>query len=164
MNPSHFYATLQSPIGELVLTSSGKAITGLYTSEHSGYEQAKKGKFDSKPFKQAIKQLTEYFDGKRSSFELPLESEGTQFQKKTWKALLSIPCGETKSYGQIAKALKAPKASRAAGAAIGKNPIGIFVPCHRVVGADGSLTGYAGGLKVKKWLLDHESKLPARKK
>ncbi len=156
MTAAHFYATLQSPLGEIVLTSSGSAITGLYTPEHAFYAKAKKGICNPKSFQQAIKQLNEYFDGKRSKFDLALAANGTEFQKRVWKVLRGIRCGETKSYGAIAKSLKNPKASRAVGLANSKNPICIIVPCHRVIGADGRLTGYAGGIKAKKWLLNHE--------
>lgn len=148
---------MRSPLGELVLTSSGKEITGLYTPDHPFHGKAKIAKNNPIPFKKAIKQLKEYFAGKRSKFNLPLASGGTAFQKRVWNALHSIPCGETKSYGEVAKSLKSPGASRAVGTANSKNPICIFVPCHRVIGATGKLSGYAGGVKAKKWLLDHET-------
>jgi methylated-DNA-[protein]-cysteine S-methyltransferase len=104
----------------------------------------------------AQKQLAEYFAGKRENFDLPLKLRGTAFQQKVWKALERIPFGQTRSYGQIAKAVKSPAASRAVGAACGKNPLPIVVPCHRVVGSSGSLTGFGGGLAMKEWLLKHE--------
>ena len=157
MTASSFYTTLKSPIGELVLTASEKGLTGLYTPEHPLYEEAKKGERDPGPFKAAVKQLDEYFSGKRTEFSLPLAATGTDFQKRTWKALRTIRFGKTQSYGQIAKALKSPNASRAVGLANSKNPVCIIVPCHRVIGANGKLTGYAGGLKAKKWLLNHEA-------
>ncbi len=152
---TQFYTTLKSPLGPLVLTSSGKAITGLYTPAHS-WQAKKKGIRNPRLFKRAVQQLNEYFKGKRRQFDLPLAPEGTPFQKRVWKALQTIRCGETKSYGQIAKSVKNSKASRAVGAANRENPICIIVPCHRVIGADGKLTGYAGGLKAKQWLLRHE--------
>jgi methylated-DNA-[protein]-cysteine S-methyltransferase len=155
---SNFYTTMKTPIGELVLTSSGEEITGLYTPEHSFYEEAKKGVNNPKPFREAVKQLKEYFDGKRKTFELPIASVGTEFQKRIWKSLSGIEFGKTKSYGEIAKSLKTPNASRAVGHANSKNPVCIIVPCHRVIGANGKLTGYAGGLQAKQWLLNHESK------
>ena len=107
--------------------------------------------------KEAIKQLNEYLDGKRTLFDLPLEPKGTEFQKKVWNALKEIPFGETRSYGEIAKIIGNEKASRAVGMANNKNPIAIIVPCHRGIGANGKLVGYAGGLDLKKKLLQLES-------
>lgn len=105
----------------------------------------------------AVYQLNEYFEGKRTQFSLTLNPEGTEFQKKVWKALEEIPYGKTVSYLDLSKTLGDPKAIRAVAAANGKNPLWIILPCHRVIGSDGSLTGYAGGLHRKKWLLEHES-------
>ena len=105
----------------------------------------------------AVYQLYEYFEGKRKTFDIDLNPTGTDFQKKVWNALKEIPYGKTHSYLQLSKILGDPKAIRAVAAANGKNPLWIVVPCHRVIGSDGSLTGYAGGLHRKKWLLDHES-------
>lgn len=105
----------------------------------------------------ACSQLREYFQGTRKWFDLPLDPQGTDFQKTVWNALLEIPYGQTLSYMDLAKRLGDPKAIRAVAAANGQNPLWVVVPCHRVVGSDGSLTGYAGGLHRKKWLLDHES-------
>ena len=107
--------------------------------------------------KQTVRQLQEYFDGKRENFELKLNPQGTDFQKKVWQHLRSIDFGKTKSYQQMANELGDPKVIRAAASANGKNPISIIIPCHRVIGSDGSLTGYAGGLHRKKWLLALES-------
>lgn len=112
-----------------------------------------------KELKPSVDQLTEYFEGKRTHFDLKLNPEGTEFQKKVWKKLQEIPFGKTISYQQIANQLGDPKVIRAAASANGKNPIAIIIPCHRVIGSDGSLTGYAGGLHRKKWLLEHESPL-----
>ncbi len=109
---------------------------------------------------QAKKQLQEYFAGNRETFDLPMAPIGTKFQKQVWKALTTVGYGETCSYSDIANKIKNPKAVRAVGAANGKNPMTIVVPCHRVIGRDGSLTGYASGTKRKKWLLEHESKQP----
>ncbi|MFD0796027.1 methylated-DNA--[protein]-cysteine S-methyltransferase [Maribacter chungangensis] len=105
----------------------------------------------------AVYQLNEYFEGKRTEFDLVLNPEGTTFQQKVWKGLLEIPYGKTVSYLELSKSLGDVKAIRAVAAANGKNPLWIVVPCHRVIGSDGSLTGYAGGLSRKKWLLEHES-------
>ena len=107
--------------------------------------------------KEPIKQLIEYFEGTRTEFDLILNPEGTAFQKKVWKKIIEIPFARTVSYKEIANRLDDPKVIRAAASANGKNPIAIIIPCHRVLGSDGSLTGYAGGLHRKKWLLDHEN-------
>ncbi|RDI08474.1 methylated-DNA--[protein]-cysteine S-methyltransferase [Flavobacterium sp. AG291] len=107
--------------------------------------------------KNAALQLTEYFDGKRNTFDFPLNPQGTDFQKKVWKALLEIPFGKTTSYQELSIKLGDVKAIRAVASANGKNPLWVVVPCHRVIGSDGSLTGYAGGLWRKKWLLEHET-------
>lgn len=108
--------------------------------------------------KETIKQLEEYFEGKRDFFDLPLEPKGTEFQKNVWKALIEIPYGETRSYGEIAKVIGNEKAARAVGMANNKNPIPIIIPCHRVIGANGKLVGYAGGLDIKEKLLELENK------
>jgi methylated-DNA-[protein]-cysteine S-methyltransferase len=108
------------------------------------------------PLPAAARQLKEYFAGKRREFALPLRLDGTEFQQRVWGELTKIPFGETRSYGQLAKRLNNPNGSRAVGLANGRNPIAIIVPCHRVIGADGSLTGYGGGLPRKRWLLAHE--------
>ena len=105
----------------------------------------------------AVNQLYDYFEGTRTTFELKLNPQGTTFQKKVWQALLDIPYGRTLSYSELSRILGDPKAIRAVAAANGKNPLWIIIPCHRVIGSDGSLTGYAGGLHRKKWLLNHES-------
>lgn len=107
--------------------------------------------------KDAVKQLQEYFEGKRTTFNFPMNPKGTDFQQKVWKALLEIPYGKTTSYMDLSKKLGDVKAIRAVASANGKNPLWIVVPCHRVIGSDGSLTGYAGGLWRKKWLLEHEN-------
>ncbi len=109
--------------------------------------------------KDAVKQLQEYFEGKRTTFNFPINPKGTDFQQKVWKALLEIPYGKTTSYLELSKKLGDVKAIRAVASANGKNPLWIVVPCHRVIGSDGSLTGYAGGLWRKKWLFEHENPL-----
>ena len=106
--------------------------------------------------KPVVDQLDAYFNGMLHEFELPLDLQGSEFQLKVWKALLQIPFAETRTYGQIAKAIRQPKATRAVGLANNQNPIAVIVPCHRVIGANGSLTGYGGGISKKRWLLDHE--------
>lgn len=110
-----------------------------------------------KDLKQAVEQLQDYFDGKRTTFSFKINPTGTEFQKKVWQELLKIPYGKTYSYLELSKKLGDVKAIRAVATANGKNPLWIVIPCHRVIGADGSLTGYAGGLWRKKWLLDHEN-------
>lgn len=118
---------------------------------------------DSHPlFLRAKAQLAEYFSGKRREFDLPLEPLGTEFQKKAWNALREIPYGKTLSYGEQARKIGNPKSARAIGAANGRNPISIFVPCHRVVGSAGDLTGFAGGLETKRFLLELESRCPSK--
>lgn len=114
---------------------------------------------DDTELAEARAQLDEYFAGTRTDFELELAADGTLFQKKVWKALRTIPFGTTQSYGQLATKIGKPTAARAVGAANGCNPISIVVPCHRVIGADGSLTGFGGGLKRKQWLLNHEAEI-----
>jgi len=152
------FCHLQSPIGRLMLTSDGAALTGLYM-EPSRKMQSTDGWSEdaaAPPLAAALRQLTEYFAGTRREFDLPLRMRGTEFQKRVWQELTEIPYGETWSYGELAKRINNPSASRAVGLANGRNPISILVPCHRVIGADGSLTGYGGGLERKRWLLAHE--------
>lgn len=149
-----FYET---EIGKIMIAEDGKAITNLYFKEEADL----KGEFvikETELIKEASNQLKEYFQGKRKSFELPLEPSGTEFQRKCWKALLEIPYGETRCYGDIAKRIGNPKACRAVGLSNNRNPISIFIPCHRVIGANGKLVGYAGGLNVKEHLLNLEQK------
>jgi methylated-DNA-[protein]-cysteine S-methyltransferase len=155
----NFYTHAESPIGRLLLHSDGAALTGLYMDvpdhaprgKESWSEDASAG-----PLPQTLRQLDEYFAGKRREFELPLRLRGTAFQRRVWQVLTEIPYGVTWSYGELARRIDNPNASRAVGLANGRNPISILVPCHRVIGADGSLTGYGGGLERKKWLLVHE--------
>ena len=149
------YSTLTTPIGELLLTADDDgALTGVnLPNRHPdpvGWER------DDELLADARRQLTEYFAGERTTFDLPLRPAGAPFQLRVWEALLRIPYGETVSYGEIAREIGHPTASRAVGAANGRNPIAIVVPCHRVIGANGSLTGYGGGLECKRALLDLE--------
>jgi len=149
------YSTLTTPIGELMLTADDDgALTGVnLPNRHpdpAGWER------DDELLADARRQLTEYFAGERTTFDLPLRPAGAPFQLRVWEALLRIPYGETVSYGEIAREIGHPTASRAVGAANGRNPIAIVVPCHRVIGANGSLTGYGGGLECKRALLDLE--------
>ena len=147
----YFDDYLQTPIGNLHIQASHDGIRKVIFVEKETVE-IKTNNWTHL----CKKQLLEYFSGERKIFDLPLDQKGTAFQKDVWKALLSIPFGDSTSYGQIALWMQNPKAVRAVGAANGKNPISIVVPCHRVIGKNGTLTGYAGGLDRKAWLLKHE--------
>jgi methylated-DNA-[protein]-cysteine S-methyltransferase len=149
-----FYTQMPSPIGPLQLLGDEHALQGLYMH---AYDPPDHWREASEPFADAIEQLEQYFAGERVEFDLPLDMRGTDFQRNVWEALLTIPYGETRSYGEIAKQIGRPDRARAVGAANGSNPVSIIVPCHRVIGSDGSLTGYGGGLPRKRWLLDHEA-------
>jgi len=152
------YSFLESPIGRLLLTTDGIALTGLFM-EPSRKAQSTEGWVEDAavgPLLTAIRQLEEYFAGTRREFDLPMRLHGTAFQTRVWRELGEIPYGQTWSYGELAKRIDKPSASRAVGLANGRNPISILVPCHRVIGADGSLTGYGGGIERKRWLLAHE--------
>jgi methylated-DNA-[protein]-cysteine S-methyltransferase len=153
MSETTLYSQLRSPIGELLLVGHEGALRGLYMDARprAGWRSA------DLPFARACEQLEQYFAGERSEFDLELDMRGTDFQRSVWDALLTIPYGETRSYGEIASQLGRPDRARAVGTANGSNPVSIIVPCHRVIGADGSLTGYAGGLHRKRWLLEHEA-------
>jgi len=155
----NIFCHVESPIGRLTLTSDGTALTGLYMATPGkrpvfGREWAQNGAAGPLPL--VVRQLQEYFAGTRRKFDLPLHMEGTGFQQRVWRALTEIPYGETWSYGQLARRIGNANASRAVGLANGRNPIAVIVPCHRVIGADGSLTGFGGGLPRKQWLLTHE--------
>jgi len=155
-----FFKQIESPIGKLTLVATHEALVALLwkNQKWSAMQGEKIEPADRKHpiLDKAEKQLKEYFDGQREVFELPLKPAGTAFQQKVWKALCEIPFGSTQSYGGLAKAIGSPKASRAVGAANSKNPIGIIIPCHRVIGANGKLTGFAGGLDLKGKLLNLE--------
>ena len=148
--------TIDSPVGPLTLAGRDGRLRHLRMVDQT-YEPTREGwKRDDEAFGDAVDQLDAYFAGERLEFDLDLELVGTDFQRRVWAALLTIPYGETRSYGQIAQQIGSPSAPRAVGLANGHNPIGIIVPCHRVIGANGSLTGYGGGLDRKKTLLDLE--------
>ena len=156
-------ARLPSPLGELVLTASETALTGVYfpTSHHvPPLHEVERGS-GGEVLQRARQQLTEYFARTRTTFDLPLDPSGTPFELRVWEELRAIPFGATRSYGEIARRLGDVRLTRAVGAANGKNPIPIIVPCHRVVGAKGELTGFGGGLDRKRWLLEHEGALLA---
>ncbi|QRN81808.1 MAG: methylated-DNA--[protein]-cysteine S-methyltransferase [Nocardiopsis sp. BM-2018] len=147
-----------SPLGELTLYGDGEALGGVLTPPKEGVSRAVPENWvaDAKPFTEVERQLTAYFAGELKEFDLPLAPAGTAWQLRVWRALTTIPYGETAGYGQLAEELGRPTASRAVGMANGRNPISIIVPCHRVIGANGSLTGYAGGLERKQYLLGLE--------
>ena len=147
------YFIYGSPFGNIVIESDGKAITGLRTESN----EKPTGKKEASTLTDiTAMQLSEYFTGKRKKFDVLLNPQGTDFQRSVWKALQDIPYGKTRSYKQIAQAVGNPKACRAVGMANNKNPIWIIIPCHRVIGSGGSLTGYGGGLEMKQKLLDLE--------
>ncbi len=156
-----FWTTHTSPIGELLLTSNGQALTGLHMEESTHPPRRDPAWIrDDIPFHAARTQLDDYFANRRRRFDLPLAPAGTPFQRKVWEALLEIPFGSTASYGEIARRVGAPRAVRAVGGANGRNPIAIVIPCHRVIGGDGSLTGFGGGLERKRFLLELEGGPP----
>jgi methylated-DNA-[protein]-cysteine S-methyltransferase len=149
--------TFTSPIGALLLSASETALTGVYFPKARRVQIGRAG--DNAILAAAKRQLAEYFAGKRTTFDLPLAADGTPFEHRVWALLRAIPYGTTTSYGELARQLGDPKEARAVGAANGKNPIPIIVPCHRVVGSNGDLTGFGGGLERKRWLLEHEGAL-----
>ncbi len=158
MNLSYKY--FASPVGELKLVASATGLIAILWKNDNPRRVPLKDlvKDNDQPILiETERQLKEYFAGKRDAFSIPLDMRGTAFQKDVWRALLAIPFGKTLSYGQIAKQLGRPMASRAVGAANGRNPISIIVPCHRVIGSSGKLTGFAGGLDVKAHLLNLET-------
>ena len=150
-----FFTTYPSPLGELTLTSDGQALTGLYLPVQNKTEKERN---DHLPvFQQTKLWLDEYFRGNIPNPKvLPLSPAGSPFQQQVWDILLTVPYGETTSYGTIAKMLSPTMSAQAVGGAVGRNPISIIIPCHRCLGANGRLTGYAGGLQNKAWLLRHE--------
>ena len=152
-----FYSELDSPVGVLLLRGDGQVLTGLFMDEQRHRPALPDGgERNDRAFREVREQLKAYFAGKLQKFAVALAGEGSSFQRTVWKALCKIPFGETESYGGLARRIGNANASRAVGLANGRNPIGIIVPCHRVVGANGSLTGYGGGLERKQWLLEHE--------
>ncbi|MDT7740387.1 MAG: methylated-DNA-[protein]-cysteine S-methyltransferase [Mycobacterium sp.] len=150
------YRTIDSPIGPLALAGRGRVLTNL-RMVHETHEPNRTGWVpDDRAFPEVVDQLGAYFAGKRTDFDLELGLAGSEFQRRVWRALLTIPYGETRSYRQVAEQIGASGAARAVGLANGRNPIAIIVPCHRVIGASGSLTGYGGGLDRKRSLLELE--------
>ena len=158
---SYVSSTMPSPVGLLTLVASDTGLAAILweNDDPKRVPLAITGEDASHPvLRDAERQLKEYFAGTRTAFDLPLDFQGTDFQKRVWAALLAIPFGETRSYGEIARALGNPGAGRAVGAANGRNPISIIAPCHRVIGASGKLTGFAGGLEAKARLLALETR------
>lgn len=154
-----YFTNIASPVGRLKLVASDRGLAAvLWDNEHPN--RVRLGEMVENSRHRVLflteQQLREYFAGTRTTFTVPLDMVGTDFQKKVWCALLAIPFGETRTYGELARQLGNPNASRAVGAANGKNPVSIITPCHRMVGSDGSLTGFAGGLATKAFLLEHE--------
>ncbi|MFQ3282394.1 MAG: methylated-DNA-[protein]-cysteine S-methyltransferase [Reinekea sp.] len=148
---------MESPIGKITLLANEKGLFGVWFETHTTLAEDLGTYSNEHPIlKDTMAQLTEYFSGQRHVFDLPLAATGTPFQQSVWQELREIPFGKSASYLELAKSIHNPKAVRAVGAANGKNPISIIVPCHRVIGATGKLTGYAGGLDRKMWLLKHE--------
>jgi len=153
-----YYTTYSSPLGEIILTANNEGLTALsFLQGKSPLMINSDLQKNSEKFITVCQQLTEYFEGNRTAFDLPLAPKGTPFQQKVWQALCSIKQGETKTYAWLAKKIKNEKAVRAVGSANGANPIALIVPCHRVIGSNGKLTGYAGGLALKAKLLMHEN-------
>ena len=167
MTEKTYYFSYETPLGSVTIAEKDSAVTHLFLSESRSSGSIRASRFLSENacfsetplLKKTYIELSEYFDGKRTVFDIPVDPEGTAFQKKVWKVLCGIPYGETMTYGMTAALAGNPKASRAVGAANNRNPVMIIIPCHRVIGADGSLTGYAGGIDVKEKLLDLERKV-----
>jgi methylated-DNA-[protein]-cysteine S-methyltransferase len=159
----YFYKLMNTPLGELKLVATNRGLTAILW-EKDDPRRVRLGALKLDPGNKFLieteKQLKAYFDGRLKKFTVPLDFKGTDFQKQVWAALLTIPFGETRSYGEIARQIGRPDASRAVGAANGRNPISIIAPCHRVIGASGKLTGFAGGLEAKDHLLRLEGRDP----
>ncbi|AJT42640.1 methylated-DNA--[protein]-cysteine S-methyltransferase [Psychromicrobium lacuslunae] len=153
------YTAMDSPLGQLTLLGSPEALTGIYFEGHRsmpGKEQWGTEEPKQPIFTQAIRQLEDYFSGRRTDFELPIATHGSELQEKVWQLLRELPYGSTTSYGELAEQLGDRHLAQAVGAAVGANPLSIVIPCHRVVGKDGKMTGYAGGIDRKLYLLELE--------
>lgn len=156
--------SVASPVGMVRLVADDQSLRALYFSDHRHAVPFEARTVDSPHplLDWAQRELEEYFRGERLTFSVPLPRLGTPFQQRVWEALKTIPFGQSRSYGQLAAMTGSPRAVRAVGSANGRNPVSIFVPCHRVIGSDGKLTGYGGGMPVKQWLLEHERSVLAR--
>ncbi len=160
-----FAHRFESPLGPMVMVSNGTALEGLYIQGQKHFPKnaaAWSWDMDVLPFADTLRQLAEYFEGRRRTFDLPWAPAGTPFQRRVWQELETIPFGTTITYSELARRIGRPNATRAVGAAVGRNPLTILVPCHRVMGQNGSLTGFAGGLDRKRSLLELESERPAQ--
>jgi methylated-DNA-[protein]-cysteine S-methyltransferase len=154
------HTIIDSPIGELILVAEGETLSGVYFPGHwTRPDPATFGERSERRLEQVEQQLAEYFAGERTSFELPTSAGGNAFQRQVWDLIDRIPYGQTTTYGRLASELGNPTLARMVGSAVGHNPLSVIVPCHRVVGKDGKLTGYAGGLRRKRFLLDLEARL-----
>ncbi|QUH02884.1 methylated-DNA--[protein]-cysteine S-methyltransferase [Saccharopolyspora erythraea] len=157
------HTVIDSPVGPLTLVATDGVLCGVYMDQQRHRPpQETFGEPDAEPFGECVRQLEGYFAGQRTEFDLPMRFTGTPFQQEVWTALRSIPYGTTVSYGELAERIGRPAAARAVGLANGRNPIGVVVPCHRVVGSSGALTGYGGGLERKRQLLDFEREVATR--
>lgn len=156
MNTKLYYQQTQCPFGTVHIYADDQHLKAVLFKPWNKIPAQNILNKSNSIIEQTQSQLDEYFKGKRNEFDLPIKADGTDFQQTVWQTLRKIPFGETWNYGQLAQAIGNKNASRAVGAANGKNPISIIVPCHRVIGANGTLTGYAGGLTIKEWLLTHE--------
>jgi methylated-DNA-[protein]-cysteine S-methyltransferase len=153
------FSYTDTPIGTAMLVGRDGRLTGLYLADgRNAVQPAKDWRPDDGPFDEVRRQLDEYFAGDRTSFDVAVEPHGTPFQLAVWSALVDIPYGQTTNYGSVAARIGQPAAARAIGGASGRNPVSIIIPCHRVVGADGSLTGYGWGIERKAWLLELEQR------
>jgi len=157
---TYYYTVMKSPVGDITLIADDVCLRGIYwpnqKPDRVKFPNLEKSNYN-RVLKSAVKQLESYFSGKRIEFDIPLSPVGTDFQEEVWEALRSIGYGQTVSYSDIARTIGRPKAVRAVGAAIGKNPLSIMIPCHRVIGSSGKLTGFAGGLGTKEFLLNLET-------
>lgn len=154
-----YFRFFESKLGRVLMTSDGHSLTGFYfegQKDYPGVHSDWTARDDAVPFAAAMKQYAAYERGELKTFDVPLAFAGTAFQQRVWQALLGVGYGERIAYSELARRIGSPRAVRAVGAAVGRNPVSVIVPCHRIVGADGSLTGYAGGLDRKRWLLARE--------
>jgi methylated-DNA-[protein]-cysteine S-methyltransferase len=161
-----YFTVYESPIQTLRLVSDGRSLIGLYMMSEKHLLRPRSDRIEDEsvaPFPETKHQLTDYFAGTLTEFDLPLQMQGTMFQQRVWAALETIPYGIAISYGELAQQIGQPNASRAVGLANGQNPLSIIVPCHRVIGASGKLTGYGGGIERKQWLLNHERLMRMKK-
>lgn len=151
---------IETPLGKMMITGEDEVVAGMYFI-HQKHAPVAPAPTDDGAFEKAVQQIEEWFAGERQEFDFECAPSGSEFQHRVWEALKQIPYGRTATYAAIAEAIGRPGAARACGLAIGRNPLSIVVPCHRVIGSNGKLTGYAGGVDRKKWLLEHEGYLPA---